>query len=141
MRRTARSMSRFAAHWRALMSGLIITAAVGCVMQKPGANPGGDPMIITEEQIAQVHATNAYEAVSSLHGDFLVSRGRNSTDPNMPPIPVHVYLDDAFYGDVNTLRQIPATDIAAIRLYQSYEAQYKFGSGHPGGVIQVITKH
>jgi hypothetical protein len=28
-----------------------------------------------------------------------------------------------------------------IRFYQSYEAQYKFGSGHMGGVIQVITKN
>jgi hypothetical protein len=25
--------------------------------------------------------------------------------------------------------------------YQSYDAQYKFGSGHMGGVIQVITKN
>lgn len=113
----------------------------GCVMQRSAVAPGGDPMVITEKQIAQVQATNAYDAVSHLHGEFLVSRGRDSNNPNLPPVPVHVYVDDTFYGDVGTLRDIPAMDIAEIRLYQSYEAQYKFGSGHPGGVIQVITKH
>ena len=126
---------------RAVLVGLITAVAAGCVMQKPASAPGGDPMVITEDQIAQVHATNAYDAVSHLHGEFLVSRGRQSSDPNSPPMPVHVYIDDSFYGDVSMLRDIPAVDIAAIRLYQSYEAQYKFGSGHPGGVIQVITKH
>lgn len=129
---------------RATRLALILLAAgamQACVMQHSSIAPGGDPMVITQEQIEQVQATNAYDAVAHLHGEFLVSRGRQSNDPNSPPVPVHVYVDDTFYGDVSMLRDIPASDIAAIRLYQSYEAQYKFGSGHPGGVIQVITKH
>ena len=133
---------------RALVRARVMTSAIlgaamiqGCVMQRSAVAPGGDPMVITEKQIAQVQATTAYDAVSHLHGEFLVSRGRDANNPNLPPVPVHVYVDDTFYGDVGTLREIPAMDIAEIRLYQSYEAQYKFGSGHPGGVIQVITKH
>lgn len=120
---------------------LIAIVPAACVMQRSAVAPGGDPMVITEKQIAQVQATTAYDAVTHLHGEFLVSRGRDANNPNLPPVPVHVYVDDTFYGDVGTLREIPAMDIAEIRLYQSYEAQYKFGSGHPGGVIQVITKH
>jgi hypothetical protein len=120
---------------------LVAIAPGACVMQRSAVAPGGDPMVITEKQIAQVQATTAYDAVSHLHGEFLVSRGRDANNPNLPPVPVHVYVDDTFYGDVATLREIPAMDVAEIRLYQSYEAQYKFGSGHPGGVIQVITKH
>ena len=120
---------------------LVAMTPAACVMQHSSVAPGGDPMVITEKQIEQVQATTAYDAVSHLHGEFLVSRGRDANNPNLPPVPVHVYVDDTFYGDVSTLREIPAIDIAAIRLYQSYEAQYKFGSGHPGGVIQVITKH
>ena len=135
-----RYMARYAARARGIGVGLV-ALTVACVVQHSAVAPGGDPMTITEAQIQQVQAENAYDAVSRLHGEFLVSRGRESTDPNSPPIPVHVFVDDTYFGDVSTLRDIPADDIAAIRLFQSYEAQYKFGSGHIGGVIQVITKH
>lgn len=126
---------------RAARLGLAIAVVVlGCVRASTSVAPGGDPMTITEAQIRSLHATNAYEVVVATHGNFLHSRGRESQDPRVPPFPVHVYVDDTFYGGVGTLRDIRAGDIAEIRLYQSYEAQYKFGSGHMGGVIQVITK-
>ncbi len=75
------------------------------------------------------------------HSDFLYSRGRQQLSANIPAQPADVYLDDTFYGDISKLRDIAATDIAEVRFWQSYQAQYKFGSGHPGGVIQIITKH
>jgi hypothetical protein len=126
---------------RATRLRLVIAVVVlGCVRASSGVAPGGDPMIITGDQIESLHATNAYQVVAATHGDFLHSRGRESQDPRVPPIPAAVYVDDTFYGGVDTLRDIRVGDIAEIRLYQSYEAQYKFGSGHMGGVIQVITK-
>lgn len=128
---------------RALGTPMVVAAMVltGCTHQGGAPGESADTMTITEDQIEKLHATTAYDIVARTHGDFLVSRGRQSTDPNIPPTPPDVYLDDAFYGDVNRLRDIPAGDVAAIRLYQAYEAQYKFGSGHMGGVIQVFTKH
>jgi hypothetical protein len=50
-------------------------------------------------------------------------------------------VDDTYYGDISTLKVIPASQVAELRFYEGYEAQYKFGSGHMGGVIQVITKN
>jgi hypothetical protein len=51
-------------------------------------------------------------------------------------------VDDTYYSnDVNSLRNINSAVVSEIRFYQSYDAQYKFGSGHMGGVIQVITKN
>jgi len=126
---------------RSARLGLAIAAVVlGCVRASTSVAPGGDPMIITGDRIQSLHAANAYEVVAATHGEFLHSRGRESQDPKVPPIPAHVYIDDTFYGGVGTLRDIRVGDIAEIRFYQSYEAQYKFGSGHMGGVIQVITK-
>jgi len=61
-------------------------------------------------------------------------------DSRTPPIPAHVFVDDTYYGDIDTLKTIPASQLAEVRFYQSYEAQYKFGSGHMGGVVQLITK-
>jgi hypothetical protein len=128
------------ARWYAAAAFLALAIASGCTHARTAVAPGGDPMVITQEQIEPLHASNAYDIVAATHANFLHSRGRESRDPNVPPIPVHVYIDDTFYGDVTSLREIGVEQIEEIRLYQSYEAQYKFGSGHMGGVIQVITK-
>jgi hypothetical protein len=53
---------------------------------------------------------------------------------------VIVYLDNTRYGDANSLRQISVSSIAAVRYFSASEAQQKWGSGHPGGVIEVLTK-
>ncbi len=119
---------------------VIAAALFACVHAPPPDAPDGGPTVITQDQIVPLHAANAYAIVAATHASFLHSRGRESANPAVPPIPVHVYLDDTFYGDVSTLREIGVEQIEEIRLYQSYDAQYKFGSGHMGGVIQVITK-
>jgi hypothetical protein len=120
---------------------IIVLAVAGCTRANTAVAPGGDPMIVNEDQIARLRVSNAYEIVAQTHGNFFHSRGRESQDPNVPPIPVHIFVDNTYYSnDVNSLRDIDVQDVMEIRLYQSYEAQYKFGSGHMGGVIQVITK-
>ena len=120
---------------------LLLSLGIGaCVMQRRSVSPGGDPMVVDEDQIEALRASNAYEIVAMTHGNFLHSRGRESMNPAVPAIPVHVFVDDTYYGDVNTLRNIGVGEVMEIRFYQSYEAEYKFGSGHMGGVIQVITK-
>ena len=124
---------------RWIVAALLVCSA-GCTRASTDVAPGGDPKVITEDQIAALHASTAYEIVARTNANFLHSRGRESTDPSIPAVPVHVFVDNTYYGDVNTLRNIGAGVVMEIRFYQSYEAEYKFGSGHLGGVIQVITK-
>ena len=124
-----------------MLVAMLVPFALACALRHGGVAEGGDPMTITQDQIEQLRATNAYEIVQLTHGDFFHSRGRESMSSNIPPTPVHIFVDDTYYGDVSLLRDIPIGEIEEIRLYQSYEAEYKFGSGHLGGVIQVITKH
>lgn len=120
----------------------LVTVVLGCTHANTAVAPGGDPTTVTEDQIALLHVSNAYDVVARTHGNFFHSRGRESIDPSMPAIPVHVFVDDTYYSnDVNSLRDIGVDVVMEIRFYQSYEAQYKFGSGHMGGVIQVITKN
>lgn len=119
----------------------LVAVVMSCTRVNTAAAPGGDPMTITEDQIALLHASNAYDIVAQTHANFFHSRGRESLNSDAPPIPVHVFIDDTYYGDVNSLRNIGVEEVMEIRLYQSYEAQYKWGSGHMGGVIQVITKN
>jgi hypothetical protein len=95
---------------------------------------------IGEDEIEAMRAVTAYDVVSRVHGEYLHSRGRQSLDSRIPDIPAHVFVDDTYYGDINTLKSVPASQLSEVRFYQAYEAQYKFGSGHMGGVVQLITK-
>jgi hypothetical protein len=116
---------------------LLLLAACVSTQRRP-ATSGIDS--IGEDDIEAMRAVTAYDVVSRVHGEYLHSRGRQSLDSRVPDIPAHVFVDDTYYGDINTLRSIPASQLSEVRFYQAYEAQYKFGSGHMGGVVQLITK-
>jgi outer membrane cobalamin receptor len=49
-------------------------------------------------------------------------------------------VDGQEYGPIGTLRNIPASEISTIRLYRSWEATTKFGTGNMGGVIAITTR-
>lgn len=121
------------------MLALAVAAQLACVSaQKRPATTGIES--IGEDEIEAMHAASAYDVVSRTHSEYLHSRGRQSMDSRIPEIPAHVFVDDTYYGDISTLRAIPASELSEVRFYQGYEAQYKFGSGHMGGVVQLITK-
>lgn len=130
-------MSRRA--WPNCALALAVAAQIGCVSTQRLDLASGI-RVVNEDEIAAMHATSAYDVVSRTHPAYLHSRGRKSLDSRMPEIPAHVFVDDTYYGDIGTLRTIPASELSQVRFYQGYEAQYKFGSGHMGGVIQLITK-
>jgi outer membrane cobalamin receptor len=49
-------------------------------------------------------------------------------------------MDNTRVGNVEQLRQISVSSISAVRYFSASEAQTKWGSGHAGGVIEVLTK-
>ena len=120
---------------------LAAIAVTSCVRQPELKNiPGSSSSTITEDEIVASHGTNAYDVVSRLRGaTFLAVRGKNSLDPREPPPEIHVYLDGVSYGGVNSLKNIPASQIAMIKFYRGYEAETKFGNGNVAGVIEVLT--
>jgi hypothetical protein len=120
---------------------LVAVAGEGCARQPDINNIGSAAnSIITEDEIIKSHAANAYDAVSRLRGTtFLAVRGKNSLDPREPPPEIHVYVDGQGYGGINSLRNIPASQVAMIRFYKGYEAEAKFGNGNVAGVIEVLT--
>ena len=86
------------------------------------------------------NATDAYNAILKLRADFLTNRGRITvSNDNSSPYPT-VYVDGTRYGDVSVLRTIPASQVAQVRLYRSWEAETKYGHGNLGGVLEVTTR-
>ncbi|MEP6508042.1 MAG: hypothetical protein ABJC63_07435 [Gemmatimonadales bacterium] len=121
------------------LSLVSIVLCVGCVRSKSAELHGGAD-VLREDDIEALHAASAYDVVLRTHVEFIRGRGRESLDPRNQEVAAHVFMDDTFYGDINTLKAVPASQLAEIHFYKSYEAQYKFGTGHIGGVVQLITK-
>lgn len=123
-----------------LLASLVIPLWVTACAHSPAASESASRADeITEEEIAASSASNAYEAVKKLRANFLSFRGKTSLIGTSDADPA-VYVDDHAYGTIASLRTIPASQIASIRLYRSWEATTKYGMGNMGGVIAVVTK-
>ena len=120
----------------AFAAALTVTA---CTPARAFYAPTRDPALITHEEIIASLAVDAYDAVAKLRANFLASRGRTSFRSNESTLP-RVFVDGLEYGPVSTLKLIPATDVAEIRLFRSWEATTAFGTGFMAGVIAVTTR-
>ena len=101
--------------------------------------------LLTREQLAGTHATNAYEAVQRLRSQWLQLRGSTQM-PTQPggmqtqQNPVWVYLDGQRMGPVDHLRAIEIAAVEYIRFFPPAEAGARWGFNHGGGVIYVSTR-
>ena len=118
----------------------LVALAVACSSATRGS--ARDRSVIRSDEIATVQAANAYDIVAKLRSEFLRSRGPITTargQATTPP-PITVFVDGIEAGAVDmTLRHIPASQVAEIRLYRATDAVTKYGSRHNGGVIEVLT--
>jgi hypothetical protein len=124
-----------------LVVSSLAVIAIACAPPRSQAPGGVDTQIITEEEIEASRAATAYEAIQKLRANFLSYRGETSLNRNQSqPFPT-VYVDGMEFGQIASLRTIPASQVSTIRLYRSWEATTKFGTGKMGGVIAVTTRH
>ena len=123
---------------RIAIAGVLLLVA--CKPPRTGPGEISNSQLITEDEIEGSRAATAYEVIQKLRANFLSYRGETSFNKNTSqPYPT-VYLDGQEYGPITTLRNIPASQVATIRLYRSWEATTKFGTGNMGGVIAVTTR-
>jgi len=119
---------------------LILVLGLACAPATTRTRGAADPQLITEEEVEASRAPTAYEVIQKLRANFLSYRGETSFNRNnSQPYPT-VYLDGQQYGPLSILRNIPASQVSTIRLYRSWEATTKFGTGNMGGVIAITTR-
>jgi len=100
-----------------------------------------DIIASTEISASASEAANALQIIEKLRPQMLRSRGLGSpTDVNGESARPKVYIDNVSYGDVSTLANVTAGQIREIQFINSRDATTKWGTGHMGGVILVITK-
>jgi hypothetical protein len=119
-----------------VLAGVLILA--GCSGMATGGGASGATNEISREDIeARIHL-NTYEIVRQLRPTWVRSRGRPSFGDPDAGSPV-VYLDETFYGPVASLNQIDPRAIQRIEFMSASDATTRFGTGHMGGVIMVMT--
>lgn len=126
-----------------LIGGAMIASIVlaGCATHSATESQPVDASVITEAEIDSAHVSTAYDVIHKLRPQFLITRGKMSLDPTVPPALPRVYVDDQLYGDATTLRGISTLAIESIRYYSGPSAQYKYGHDNASGVIAITTKH
>ena len=170
MTAVCRSRRRFTRFSRGGLSAARLTAVAAAVLTlgigacasssspPPSASANGhlqpSPTLITADEIARVNVLNGLEAVQKLRPTMLRQRqiasanGQGGVARGAPPIKgtdvpsgqLVVYMDGTRLGDIEQLRQIAASSIATVRYFSPSEAQQKWGSNHPGGAIEVLSK-
>jgi hypothetical protein len=89
-----------------------------------------------EIAVAKADVGTAYDAISRLRPGWLASRGPTSFDTGTAF--ATVFVDGHPYGDLGSLRNIQAYDVADARYYDVTEAGARFGiRGGNSGVIEV----
>lgn len=97
-----------------------------------------DRSVVSLPEIQTVHAESALDLLRKTRPNFLISRGMTTIlglSSNYPT----VYLDGMRYGPISSLKDIPASSVAEIRLYTAAESA-QFGMGNVGGVLSVRTR-
>lgn len=92
---------------------------------------------ISANDIQQVKARDAFEAVSRLRANWLRPRGVSSISLRGG---TRVYLNGTRLGGIEELRQINADMIDSVQFLDGVEATLRFGTGNGDGAILVNTR-
>ena len=129
------------------MKALILVLAAGIVTACGGMSPErgikSDINVITEQEIRETAASNAYELITLRRPQFLRPQGargpasilNNSQSSKLP----EVYVDGHRYGYPADLKNLGSVFVKEIRYVNGQDANFQYGFGHDAGIIRVTT--
>src|SRR3954462_3767445 len=122
-----------------------VLAAVGlaaCASAGATSHPAKDYNVISQSEITAQNGVNAYDVISHLRPQYLKTRGRTTiqTAPSVASEYASVFVDSQFYGDLNSLGNIPSINIKEIRYLPSNESVTRYGMQYGNGVIEIKTR-
>ena len=123
-----------------LAIGLVLIALAGCASSQ-SSSVVSMREILTADEISRTTALTAYEAIQVRRPLFLAGAQRRALrDADQPDARPVVYVNGVFYGEVESLREIPAREIKEIRFLEANDATRVLGTAHVGGVIMITTR-
>jgi hypothetical protein len=119
---------------------LTVAAMTACAAAGGGnaSNIHRDVNLINAQEIAASNESNAYDVITRLRPNFLKTRGHTTINMGGNDY-ASVFLDGQVYGDLSSLKSIPASQIHEIRYLSGNEAGTKYGMQYGSGVIDVRT--
>ncbi|MGH7501832.1 MAG: hypothetical protein ACREL7_08760 [Longimicrobiales bacterium] len=117
---------------------IVCLAALSMACASSGGRTAGNSDVIRAEELVTVRVSTAYEIVERLRPAFLRGRGQTSLSSDSQ-FPV-VYVDGMRQGGLDSLRRVAAQDVGEIRYLTARDATTRYGTGHPAGVIEVVTR-
>ena len=121
-----------------LFLGLVLCLE-GCATSAAGGAGGPARDVITREQIAETQAITAYDAIRTLHPQWLRARGQTTTASSGQPLTATVMLDGTRMGGLDVLAVYQVRDIFEIRYLDQGKAGIRYGMGYPRGVIEITS--
>ena len=100
----------------------------------------GNSRLITRYELDQRPGDSAYEVVESLNRRWLEADARGRTVVTGGPVFARVVVDGARRGELNELHRISASAIESMRFLSAADATTQYGTGYPGGVIEVTMR-
>jgi hypothetical protein len=100
-------------------------ASTGCATagSEEGTAPSSDSRLITQEDLSAISVSDAYQAVERLRPLWLLAGTPMSVNQRTEVV---VLQDGSYFGDVQSLRQIPAGGIREMRYMTGSEATNRF---------------
>jgi hypothetical protein len=124
---------------RQLSLSLVLMVLTACTPTPYTGHPVPSSDVLLAPEIVNARVMDTYQAVSQLRPQFM--KVREPLVSSFGRKGLRVYLDDVELGDVEALRMIPIDQVTAIRYLNASEAQLRWGSDLPNGVILVSTSH
>lgn len=144
----------FPRRYRPVAGLALVLSATGCLFgSAPVANPFDDtpptagptsaawsPDEVSRAEIMEKspHDLSAMSVIRRLRPGWLRARGQNSFDDTRTAYPL-VYIDEIRHGSLSTLHGIPTSEIQRLEFHSTADATTRWGTGHPAGVINVVT--
>jgi hypothetical protein len=120
-----------------LFLGLVLCLE-GCASSAAGG-AGSSRDVITREQIAETQAITAYDAIRTLHPQWLRARGQTTSATSGTALTPTVMLDGTRMGGLDVLAVYQVRDIFEIRYLDQGKAGIRYGMGFPRGVIEITS--
>ena len=127
-----------------VLAGVMIATSVlgsaACHRTPDVATPGSGFNVITRDELESAGAVSVYDVIVRNHALFFRNRGPTSINSSSSP-QASVFMDAQYYGEIETLRNVPASRIESVHFYPGTESAAKFGHQYNGGVIQLIPRY
>jgi len=118
---------------------LMVAAGVACASAGTGSGSSRDSSILTADEVAATHESNAYDAINQVRPLWLKTRGQTSINTGSSPYAT-VFVDGQYFGDLGSLRQLITAQIKQIRYFNGPNAVTRFGMQYGSGAIEVTTR-